>query len=119
DFTTLIEVIVKNDKDQCRVAGTIVGKGELRIVAIDSYRLDAAPEGQMLILKNGDQPGVVGRVGTFLGDHRINIAQLYLSRNKAGGTAIAVYQVDSALDAATLAELAKSEHVISVKQISL
>jgi len=119
DFTSLIEVIVKNDKQQSRVAGTLFGKGELRIVAIDSYRLDAAPEGQLLILLNADQPGVVGRVGTFLGNHRVNIAQLYLSRNKAGGTALAVYQVDSALDAATLAELAKSEHVISVKQISL
>ncbi len=119
DFTTLVEVVVKNDKQESRVAGTIVGKGELRIVAIDSYRLDAMPEGQMLVLLNSDKPGVVGRVGTFLGDHRVNIAQLYLSRNKAGGTAIAVYQVDSALDATTLAELAKSEHVISVKQISL
>ncbi|HMY75542.1 MAG TPA: rhodanese-like domain-containing protein [Blastocatellia bacterium] len=119
DFTSLIEVIVKNDKQQSRVAGTLFGKGEARIVAIDSYRLDAAPEGQLLILQNADQPGVVGRVGTFLGNHSINIAQLYLSRNKAGGTALAVYQVDSALSAATLTELAKSEHVISVKQISL
>ena len=88
-------------------------------MAIDSYRLDAVPEGQLLLLQNADQPGVVGRVGTFLGEHRVNIAQLYLSRNKAGGTALSAYQVDSALDAATLAELAKSDHVISVKQISL
>jgi D-3-phosphoglycerate dehydrogenase len=77
------------------------------------------PEGQMLVLQNDDQPGVVGRVGTFLGDHKINIAQLYLSRNRAGGTAMAVYQVDSALDPATLAELAEVPHVISVKQIGL
>ena len=80
---------------------------------------DMELEGQLLILQNADQPGVVGRVGTFLGEHRVNIAQLYLSRNKAGGTALSAYQVDSALDAATLAELAKSDHVISVKQISL
>ncbi|MDX2043215.1 MAG: phosphoglycerate dehydrogenase [Acidobacteriota bacterium] len=119
DFTTLIEVVVKNDKEESRVAGTIVGKGEQRLVAINSYRMDALPEGQMLVLHNSDKPGVVGRVGTFLGDHRVNIAQLYLSRNKAGGTAMAVYQVDSALESATLTELAKSDHVISVKQISL
>jgi D-3-phosphoglycerate dehydrogenase len=73
----------------------------------------------MLALHNDDQPGVVGCVGTFLGDHQINIAQLYLSRNRAGGTALAVYQVDSALDAATLSELARAQHVLSVKQISL
>ncbi|MGH9852818.1 MAG: phosphoglycerate dehydrogenase [Blastocatellia bacterium] len=119
DFTTLVEVVVGNEKSESRIAGTIFGRGEQRIVVIDSYRLEAAAEGQMLVLQNSDQPGVVGRVGTFLGDHHVNIAQLYLSRNRAGGTALSVYQVDSALDAATLAELAKAPHMISVKQISL
>jgi D-3-phosphoglycerate dehydrogenase len=119
DFTTLFEVVVGNEQSESKVAGTIFGRGEQRIVVIDSYRLDAVPEGQMLVLQNDDQPGVVGHIGTFLGDHRINIAQLYLSRNRAGGTALAVYQVDSALAAATLAELARAPHVISVKQISL
>ncbi len=119
DFTTLVEVVVRNEKGESRVAGTLFGRGEQRIVVIDSYRLEAAAEGQMIVMQNDDQPGVVGHIGTFLGDHHINIAQLYLSRNRAGGTALAVYQVDSALDAATLAELAKAPHVLSVKQISL
>lgn len=119
DFASLIEVVMRNEEAESRVAGTIFGRGEQRIVAIDSYRLDALPEGQMLIVRNDDQPGVVGRVGTFLGEHQINIAQLYLSRNKAGGTAMSLYQVDSALDAATLDELSKVPHVLSVKQISL
>ncbi len=119
DFTTLVEVVVRNENYESRVAGTLFGRGEQRIVVIDSYRLEAAPQGQMLVVRNDDQPGVVGRIGTFLGDHNINIAQLYLSRNKAGGMAMSVYQVDSALDAATLNELSKSPHVISVKQISL
>jgi D-3-phosphoglycerate dehydrogenase len=119
DFSTLIEVVVRNDKNESKVAGTLFGRGEQRIVTIDSYRLEAAPQGHMLIVRNADHPGVVGRVGAFLGDRNINIAQLYLSRNQAGGVAMSVYQVDSALDAATLAELSKSPHVISVKQISL
>jgi len=119
DFTSLVEVTVGNENSEGRVAGTIFGRAEQRIVTIDSYRLDAVPAGHMLLLHNDDQPGVVGCVGTFLGDHQINIAQLYLSRNRAGGTALAVYQVDSALDASTLAELARAQHVLSVKQISL
>jgi D-3-phosphoglycerate dehydrogenase len=73
----------------------------------------------MLILQNDDQPGVVGRVGTFLGDHKINIAQMYLSRNRAGGVALAVYQVDSVVDAGTIAELCDVQHVLSVQQINL
>jgi D-3-phosphoglycerate dehydrogenase / 2-oxoglutarate reductase len=119
DFTSLMEVTVRNDSSENTVAGTLFGRHELRIVNIGSYRLEAVPEGHMLVVRNEDQPGVVGRVGTFLGDHKINIAQLYLSRNKAGGTAISVYQVDSALNTQTLAELAKVPHVFSVKQISL
>ncbi len=119
DFTSLIEVVVRNENQESRVAGTLFGRGDQRIVNIGSYRLEAIPEGHMLIVCNSDQPGVVGCIGTFLGDHKINIAQLYLSRNKAGGTAMSIYQVDSSLDQSTLAELAKVPHVISVKQISL
>jgi D-3-phosphoglycerate dehydrogenase len=119
DFTSLVEVVVRNERNESRVAGTLFGRAEQRIVTIDSYRLEAAPQGHMLVVRNDDRPGVVGRVGAFLGDHNINIAQLYLSRNKAGGEAMSVYQVDSALDAATLEELSKSPRVISVKQISL
>jgi D-3-phosphoglycerate dehydrogenase len=119
DFTSLIEVTVRNEAEENKVAGTLFGRGDLRIVHIGSYRLEAAPEGQMLVMRNNDEPGVVGAVGTFLGDHQINIAQLYLSRNRAGGTAMAVYQVDGALDSSTLAQLAKVPHVLSVKQISL
>ncbi len=119
DFTSLIEVTVRNESCGSKVAGTLFSRRDIRIVNIGSYRLEAVPEGHMLVLQNDDQPGVVGSVGTFLGDHKINIAQLYLSRNRAGGTAMAVYQVDSALEAKTLAELARVSHVLSVKQISL
>jgi D-3-phosphoglycerate dehydrogenase len=119
DFANLVEVVIRNESEESRVAGAIFGRNDARIVQIGSYRLEALPEGHLLVLKNDDQPGVVGRVGTFLGDHRVNIAQLYLSRNRAGGTALAVYQIDSALDAATLGELAKVKDVLSVKQISL
>jgi D-3-phosphoglycerate dehydrogenase / 2-oxoglutarate reductase len=119
DFTSLVEVVVRNEQSESKVAGALFGRAEPRIVAIDSYRLEAAPQGHLLVARNDDQPGVVGRVGSFLGDRNINIAQLYLSRNKAGGVAMSVYQIDSALDAATLDELSKSPRVISVKQISL
>jgi D-3-phosphoglycerate dehydrogenase len=119
DFTSLIEVTVRNESNENKVAGTLFGRRDLRIVYIGSYRLEAVPEGQMLVMQNDDQPGVVGTVGTFLGNHQVNIAQLYLSRNRAGGTAMAVYQVDSTLDTATLAELASVPYVLSVKQINL
>jgi D-3-phosphoglycerate dehydrogenase len=119
DFNSLVEVIVRNDKNESKVAGALFGRGEQRIVTIDTYRMEAAPQGNLILVLNADQPGVVGRVGTFLGERNINIAQLYLSRNQAGGVAMSAYQVDSALNTATLNELSKLPHVISVKQISL
>lgn len=119
DFTSLIEVTVSGDDGESRVAGALFGRSEPRLVGIDAHRIEAVPEGDLLIVRNGDQPGVVGRIGTFLGDHGVNIAQLYLSRNKAGGVAMSVYQVDHALDAATLTELSRVPHVIVAKQITL
>jgi D-3-phosphoglycerate dehydrogenase len=119
DFTSLVELTVRAGDAESRVAGTIFGRQDPRIVRIDAHRLEAAPEGNMLVVRNDDQPGVVGTIGTFLGNHAINIAQLYLSRNQAGGVAMSVYQVDQELDESTLAELEAVPHVISAKQIRL
>jgi D-3-phosphoglycerate dehydrogenase len=119
EYATLVEVVIRNEKEESKVAGTLVGRGEPHIVGIDSYRLDAIPEGHLIVMRNDDQPGVVGSVGTFLGQQKVNIAQLYMSRNRPGGHAMAVYQVDAELDPATLEKLGKMQHVHFVKQISL
>jgi len=119
DFTSLIQLTVRHDGQESQIAGTLFGRNDPRIVSINAHRLEAVPQGQMLVVRNDDQPGVVGRIGTFLGDHQINIAQLYLSRKQVGGVAMSVYQVDEELDAATLVALTEVPHVLSVKQISL
>ncbi|MEP7270984.1 MAG: phosphoglycerate dehydrogenase [Acidobacteriota bacterium] len=119
DFASLIEVTVRGDEGQSKVGGALFGRNDPRLVAIDDHRLEAVPEGHMLVVRNDDQPGVVGRIGTFLGNHHVNIGQLYLSRNKAGGVAMSVYQVDQELDTSTLAELGRVPHVIVATQISL
>ncbi|MFZ4986828.1 MAG: phosphoglycerate dehydrogenase [Blastocatellia bacterium] len=119
DFTSLVEVVVKSDEGECRVAGTIFGSADLRIAYINSYRIEAVPTGHLLVVHNDDKPGVLGRIGTFLGEFKINIAQLYLSRNRPGEAAMSIYQVDSPLDAATLAALAEVPDVLWARQIRL
>ncbi|MFN0123850.1 MAG: phosphoglycerate dehydrogenase [Blastocatellia bacterium] len=119
DFASLVEVTVKDDESASRVAGTLFNRHDPRIVMINSHRLEAAPQGNMLVIVNDDLPGVVGSTGTFLGEHKVNIAQLYLSRTSPGGVAVSVYQVDQPLDAASLRELADVPHLLSVKQITL
>jgi D-3-phosphoglycerate dehydrogenase len=119
DYAALIEVTVKGEDAQASVAGTLFGRDDLRIVEIDDYRVEAVPKGNLLLIRNDDKPGVVGRVGTFLGEQFINIAQLNLSRNRAGGTAMSVYQIDEQLRGSTLQELTQVPLVLSVKQINL
>jgi D-3-phosphoglycerate dehydrogenase len=105
------------------VSGTVFGYGakarEGRITEINGFHIEATPHGHMLVMRNRDVPGVIGHVGTILGEHRVNISHFHLGRQERGGEAMAVIEVDAPLDAATLAELRAYEFVISAKQIEL
>ena len=63
--------------------------------------------------------GVIGRVGTILGERGINISAFHLGRRERGGEAMAVIQIDAALDAQTIAQVRAFEPVISARQIEL
>ena len=76
------------------IEGAIFGAKYPRIVRVNSFYLEAVPEGYILILQNKDVPGVVGAVGTILGKHGINIAGMELGRSEKGGNAISFTHVD-------------------------
>ena len=100
------------------VAGAFFGVTP-RIVNINSRPVEARPHGVVLVLENTDRPGMVGRIGTLLGSHGVNIATMSLSRNQAGGTALTVLNLDTAPDAALLAEIHASEDIHSAQVIEL
>jgi D-3-phosphoglycerate dehydrogenase len=76
--------------------GTLTGKhAEPRIVNINSREVEVAAEGKLLVLENADVPGMVGAIGTILGNDRVNIADMSLSRLTPGGTAYMVVRVDT------------------------
>ena len=78
------------------VEGTVIGKAMLpRIVAINGRYVEAPPEGIMLLVENRDVPGIVGAIGTVLGQDGVNIAAMSLSRNRLGGLALNVVNLDS------------------------
>lgn len=115
----LIEVTLRGDSGESQVTGALFGPNDARIVNLNSYRLEAVPEGHLLVISNEDVPGMIGHVGTFLGGQGVNIAQLYLSRNRKGGVALSIYQLDHELDLTALQSLAADDNIRSVKQISL
>ena len=100
------------------VAGAIFGSNNPRIVKVDSFYLEAVPEGYILILHNRDVPGVVGAVGTLLGKKGINIGGLELGRQK-GGKAISFIHVDDAIPKPTLQELRSLPNIVSAELVKL
>jgi len=119
NFTNLIRVRVKTEEGEKSVAGTIFGESEPRIVSIDGYSLDAVPEGCLLVSENLDVPGVIGSLCTKLGEMGINIARMHLGREKMGGRAIALINVDSPVPREVIDTLVELPNIIDVTQVEL
>jgi len=88
-------------------------------VSVNNFRVEFKPEGNLIYAINKDVPGVVGKVGTLLGDREINIAEYNLARTGRDGKAMAIITVDSALDPDTLKFLQSFREMEEVKQVRL
>ena len=100
-----VEVRVTSADGSTRVAGALLGESYERIVRIDDFHVDVRPHGTLIVLRNRDVPGVIGRVGTLLGEAGLNIAEYHQARLESGGAALAAISVDGRPDAAVLARL--------------
>jgi D-3-phosphoglycerate dehydrogenase / 2-oxoglutarate reductase len=118
DYTDLLELSAAADGKTVSVGGAFFGATP-RIVSINSRPVEARPHGIVLILENNDRPGMVGRIGTLLGDHGVNIATMSLSRNQAGGTALTVLNLDTAPGEDLLTKIRASEDIRSAQVIEL
>ncbi len=119
NFANLISVETKTEKGTLTIWGTIFAKGDLRIVKINKYYVEAHPAGYMLVIRNRDLPGIVGEIGTILGQNRINIAGMTFGREKRGGAAITVLNVDSVVPQEVLERIKKSKNISDAKLIKL
>lgn len=119
DYTSMISLTVKTSTDKGFAAGAIFGRRDPRIVRINEYPLDVIPEGHMVLVYNNDRPGVIGNIGTTLGDSGINIARLHLGREKVEGKALVVLSTDSMVTDEALAKLRDLPHVISITKIEM
>lgn len=115
EFVTLIQVEIKTDKGSKKVSGTLSANKQPRIVKIDEYYVEGTPGGVMIFLQNLDKPGIIGSLGTVLGEHGINIAGMTFGRDTPGGTAISVLNVDSPVPPELVEKIRKVKNILSVK----
>lgn len=119
DYANLITFRASSQNEEIAVSGTVFHEKTKRIVAVNSFRVEFDPEGFLIYIINRDVPGVVGKVGTLLGDREINIAEYNLARSDSGGTAMAIITIDEPLDSETLSFLRSYREMIDVRQIRL
>jgi D-3-phosphoglycerate dehydrogenase / 2-oxoglutarate reductase len=118
-FTNLVTITLKTKQEVRVAAGTLLaGYGE-RIVQIDQYPVDIAPEGTVLFIAHNDKPGIIGKVGTLLGDNNVNIASMQVGRKVVGGAAIMLLTIDKTATDDLLAKLKNVPEITTAKEIAL
>jgi D-3-phosphoglycerate dehydrogenase len=118
NWTELIEVSAIKGGETCTVAGTFFGTSA-RIVHIAGHNVETNPTGRFLFVENDDRPGIVGTIGSALGQASVNIANMSLSRNVAQKRAVTVIEVDTEPSAALLDELKSTPGIIRVLSFEL
>ena len=118
DYTDLLELSAVADGKTVSVGGAFFGATP-RIVSVNSRPVEARPHGVVLVLENTDRPGMVGRIGTLLGNHAVNIATMSLSRNQEGGTALTVLNLDTRPTDEVLKQICANDDIHSAQVIEL
>ncbi|MGH9508594.1 MAG: ACT domain-containing protein, partial [Terriglobales bacterium] len=119
---SVLSVLLKTNASERLAKGAVLHGDRPRLLAVDDIDIEAPLAGNLVYLRNKDVPGVIGRVGTILGQHRINIANFSLGRRESGKPpveAIAVVHVDGAVPSRVLEELKQIEAVTAAKAIRL
>jgi D-3-phosphoglycerate dehydrogenase len=114
-----IEVGARGGGTERTIAGSLGEDGSATLVRVDSYPVNVSPAGSLLFVWNRDVPGVIGRVGTRLGDAGVNIGEFHQSRDADSGEALAVIGLDVGLAPELLRELLAIPDVLDVRQVEL
>jgi D-3-phosphoglycerate dehydrogenase len=104
-YHNLVELELAGEGKAVQITATVTEEGKHRIVNINGYWIDCIPEGNLIVFQNHDRPGVIGKVGSLLGELGINIANFALGRKNGSGLALGVLQVDSEVQPPVLERL--------------
>ena len=116
EYNNLIMMKIKTDTEEKEIGGTVLSDQVGRLTVLDKFHLDIIPQGIFLYFRNYDKPGVIGKVGTILGENSINIAGFGLSRQNEG-KAMGFVSVDNSITKKTLDEILNINGIIEAKTI--
>ncbi len=119
DFASLIKVRVTSLEEENIVSGTIFGKTRPRILRINSFYLEAMPEGHLLFIHSLDVPGVIGRIASSLGARGVNIGRMHVGQQRDQEQNVILLSTDAPVDDRVLDEIRGFEQVFSVRPIEL
>ncbi len=112
DFVNLLRVEATIGGERHFVTGTVLGHRHGRMIELDDFMLDAIPEGPLLVTFHRDTPGVVGRIGSILGGHDLNVARLQLGTAETRpGIALGLWNLDSPIGESALAQVSAESAV--------
>ncbi len=118
-FTNLVTLKLKTKSEERSISGTLLNGYGPRIVQIDQFSVDVAPEGNFILVAHNDRPGIVGRLGTVLGNNDVNIATMQVGRKVIGGSAIMILSIDKFASDTVIDELEKLPEIIKIKEVVL
>lgn len=119
DYPHMVAVSLHGADDSLEIAGALFGEGDPRVVRFEGFRLEFRPEGVLLVLRNRDVPGVVGRIGTLLGEAGVNIADIHLARGDEESDALAVLRLDAEPPREVLEALRALDEVSEARVVDL
>ena len=119
DYLNLVTLTARSGDHHSSISGTLFHASVPRVVMVDDFLVEFEPTGWVLFLVNKDVPGVVGKVGTILGDREINIAEYNLARSPEGGRAMAIISIDEPLDKGTVEFLRSLKEVEDIRLLKL
>ena len=117
-FSNMITLVIEAGGTRKLISGTLF-EGVPRIVRLRDYSMDFSPEEHMLMLHYGDRPGMIGKIGTIMGQHEINIASMNLGRREKKGEAMVILSLDSAVPANVVDEIKAATDATFIKALHM
>jgi D-3-phosphoglycerate dehydrogenase len=120
DYVNLVELRGSYGGRETHVAGTLYGKqGSPRIVGIDDHVIDVPPSAHMVVVRNSDVPGIIGKVGMILGDAKVNIDDMVVGRTNSGQAALMALSTTTPVTDDVIAALRAEDGILDARAIEL